>query len=179
MFALLNLTGERRASAGPSRGSIIPALACSRDLDAVGERWSTLETASYAPFRLIVATVTEVSVFTRSARLPHRVPLATSLYCSSSLGDDTVTEPRRSLFAGLLATSSDPWHAQDRLHQHAWPDRRHLSVLMSRTDAATVSRTEVVLDAERVSMRYAAVIDGWPAAIAAPPLTLSRGRMAA
>ena len=95
------------------------------------------------------------------------------LFCSSSLGDDRVLQPRRELFRHLLATERDPFQAQDRLHRHAWPDRRHLSVLMSRTDACTVSRTEVRLEAGSVEMRYRPLVDGWPGPATARALSLA------
>jgi hypothetical protein len=84
------------------------------------------------------------------------------VFSSSSLGDDLVAAPRAALFETLMAAERDPWRAQDRFHQHAWPDRRHLSVLMSRVNACTVSRTEVVLSAERVEMTYRPLVEGWP-----------------
>ena len=68
------------------------------------------------------------------------------------------------LFGRLLLGAADPWQAQTRLHHHAWPDRRHLSVMMSRVDARTVSQTEVMLSPAEVTLAYRPVVEGWPAA---------------
>lgn len=47
---------------------------------------------------------------------------------------------------------------------------------MSRHDACTVSRTEIVLTRDGGVMRYAAILDGWPAGVAVPPITLAHDR---
>jgi hypothetical protein len=47
---------------------------------------------------------------------------------------------------------------------------------MSRADACTVSRTEIVLTGESSEMRYAALCDGWPVGVAVPPLRLEQRR---
>jgi hypothetical protein len=83
------------------------------------------------------------------------------------------------LFDELLARESDPWRAQDRLHQHCWPDRRHVSVLMSRATACTVSRTVVVIADEATTMSYAPVIDGWIGPVTEARLTRVRTLLAA
>jgi hypothetical protein len=104
---------------------------------------------------------------------------APAVLATSSLGDVLVAGPRCELFGSLLASSATSWQAQDRFHGHAWPDRRHLSVLMSRPDACTVSRTEIVLTRDRSDLRYAAIHDGWPAGVAMPGIALAHRRAAA
>ena len=103
----------------------------------------------------------------------HRAPVC---FASSGLGDHLV-EVRLPLFERIVASEvarvrdGDPdggVHAerdalaalQDSFHAHAWPDRRHVSVMMHRDAARTVSTTavEVVRDPwtgrARVRMDY-------------------------
>ena len=180
-FALLNVS--RAGSSGGhcgdliSRGAVIPFLAASCDLDDVVDRfadgpaqWNCL------PFQVLVASCERVLLLRPRGSVALEPPAIVS---TSSLGDDLVEGPRRELFDSLLRSSQTAWHAQDRLHQHAWPDRRHLSVLMSRVDACTVSRTEMIVHHDRVEMRYAALVDGWPAGVAAPGARLDCLRHAA
>ena len=170
VFALLSVGGARTPGTGVSRGLVIPRIAHASSIAEVEACWRALDTTGMAPFRLVAASR---SCLWSAVCNEHGTRLAATraaitrgdahLFTSSSLGDHLVVDSRRALFANLLATEADPWRAQDRLHQHAWPDRRHLSVLMSRVDACTVSRTEVRVADDLALMRYAAIIDGWPA----------------
>jgi hypothetical protein len=49
---------------------------------------------------------------------------------------------------------------------------------MSRSDACTVSRTEILLTRQGAEMRYAALRDGWPVGVAAPPIRIVHRRAA-
>jgi hypothetical protein len=123
-----------------------------------------LDLEQFAPFRLAVVSAHEIALFewdgTTAAMMQSALGMA-EIVSSSSLGDHLVEEPRRELFDQLLTAHADPWRAQDHLHQHSWPDRRHVSVLMSRPLARTVSRTVVVMEAAGATMCYAPVVDGW------------------
>jgi hypothetical protein len=179
-FALLNATTRGKLPAGPaaiSRGAVIPSLIGARDIDEVERRFIN-GPASWPclPFTLVVATRDRVTVLTPNGSTAAEMPV---VFSSSTLGDDLVDGPRRDLFDHLLATSASAWEAQTRLHQHAWPDRRHLSVLMSRADACTVSRTEIIVSSDRCTMQYAAILDGWPAGVTPGAVTLDRRREAA
>jgi hypothetical protein len=177
-LALLNASGPPGSAEGRSRGTVIPALTSSATLDELEARWSTLDLTGVAPFTLVAATMNRLVTFQhlRTAAPVHLCTHAPFVATSSSLGDDLVRGPRQTLFAQLLTNAVDPWAAQSRFHQHTWPDRRHLSVLMSRPDACTVSRTEVILTAGRIDMRYAAIVDGWPAAVSPSPSSLTTRR---
>jgi hypothetical protein len=166
-WALMNLNRDgTRLPQTPrvSRGQIIPMLAEAADLARARQLFAGLPLHRFAPFRLLAVDGDERSIWEWNGerasfdRRPLRDP---EIFCSSSLGDDQVEAPRRALFRALLAEHSDPWRAQDQLHQHTWPDRRHISVLMSRPDAATVSRTVVVLTPMVASLSYAPIWDGW------------------
>jgi hypothetical protein len=179
-FALLNASGPW-AGAGlsdelVSRGAIIPYLAQAIDIDEVERRFRSGPACwPCRPFKLLVASLDRVVMLSPSAGVDIDPPFVVA---TSGLGDQLVDGPRRAVFADLLRTSASAWEAQDRLHQHVWPDRRHLSALMSRPDACTVSRTTILLTRERGEMRYCAIVDGWPSGVAAQPLTIGRRRAA-
>jgi hypothetical protein len=181
-FVLLNVSAPGWKRTGRdhelvTRGAVIPYLAASADIEDVERRFvSGPARWPCRPFKLLVASIDRLVLLTPLGSIDLEAPLVLS---TSSLGDDLVEGPRRTLFADLLASSATAWQAQDRLHQHAWPDRRHVSALMRRADACTVSRTEMVLGREGVEMRYAVLCDGWPAGIAAAPKRLARLRTAA
>jgi hypothetical protein len=162
-LAVLNVDGHRRTSSLLSRGLVIPMLAGCRSVAEVVERWSTLDTSVFAPFRLLAVSrdlVAECSPFTDA---PAIGPLRRAqLFASSSLGDAEVEPLRAALFGRILMQDRDPWLAQTRLHQHAWPDRRDVSVMMSRVDACTVSQTEILLSRDEASLTYRPVVEGWP-----------------
>jgi hypothetical protein len=177
-FALLNAASTPASSADRlvTRGAIIPALAGAGDIDqaerlfASGPRhWPC------RPFKLMIASLERVVVLSPQGVCEIALP---AVLATSGLGDALAEAPRRQLFDELLRSSASPWQAQDRLHQHAWPDRRHLSVLMSRVDACTVSRTEMVIARDSSTLRYAAIHDGWPAGVAVPPVKICRRRVA-
>lgn len=162
-FALLNADGPRTGPGSPSRDTLIPALAGAASLAELETGWRAIDTTGFAPFRLIAVSTREIAVFARGCLEPSITPVGRAqVFCSSSLGDALVEGPRRGLLLQLLREAPDPWMAQARFHHHAWPDRRHLSVMMSRTDACTVSCTEIILAPGRVTMHYRPVVDGWP-----------------
>ena len=164
-LVVLNVDGQRRPPGLISRGTLIPLLAGCRSLDDVLEAWKTLDVTAFAPFRLLAVTRQAFAMCTPGLQGPVVSGVGrTQVFASSALGDALVEPLRRDLFAGLLRTEPDLWAAQTRFHQHAWPDRRHLSVMMARVDACTVSRTEVLLTPSAVSLSYCPIIDGWPMA---------------
>jgi len=176
-FALLNVSAPwPPAGDGPitTRGAIIPYLAPAADLEDAERRFvSGPARWPCRPFTLLVASCDRLLLMSPQGTVELDAPLVLS---TSSLGDALVEGPRRALFANLLSSSATAWQAQDRLHQHAWPDRRHVSALMSRPDACTVSRTEMVVTRDGAEMRYAALVDGWPVGVAAPPMRVARLR---
>lgn len=167
VWALVNLNrGGTLMPRAPrtSRGHVIPALVGASGLIDARRRCERLDLQQFAPFRLLAVTSDELAFCVwdgqriETAQTLLRTP---QILSSSSLGDHVVDLPRAELFDCLLARHVDQWRAQDHLHQHAWPDRRHLSVLMSRPTARTVSRTVVLMSANTATMSYAPVVDGW------------------
>ena len=76
---------------------------------------------------------------------------------SWSLGDAYVDVPRRRLFRRFMADrGGDRLDAQRRYHRHRWPRRPDVSVMMSRSDARTVSQTVVDVTPGSVAMDYKA-----------------------
>jgi hypothetical protein len=132
-----------------------------RSIASVIDAANGLRLASFAPFTLIVVqsgmtlSLTSLDARPRWRRFAARRPY---LFTSSSLGDARVIGPRRRLFKRMIARSRSSLTAQRAFHQHAWPARPDISVLMSRDDAATVSRTIVDIDSNAVSMAYAPLV---------------------
>jgi hypothetical protein len=188
VLCLLNATNRDlaalpRPGALRSRGEIIPSLL---DCVAVGEaigRAARLDCTEFPPFRLVAAGRTHVGVLASSGRIPtvQRVsPIRKPfLITSSGLGDELVDRPRRALFREFLRTSESPHLAQNRFHTHQWPDRAHLSVLMSRADARTVSRTIVELGADFARMTYFALTEAPTPQQPAGSMTLELSRRGA
>lgn len=160
-LTLLNVNPPRGANdtdygSRRSRGTVIPRLLSSPTLEIAARRATMLDADDYAPFRLILTDAREVAEIVadgaslRLTRLgPLRGPL---LWTSSGLGDALVEAPRRQLFDAMV---TDP-QQQDAFHRHAWPDRLHVSVCMSRPDARTVNHTVIERRPDTVTLRY------WP-----------------
>jgi hypothetical protein len=157
--ALLNVNrlGGEKLVRRESRGRIVPSLLhCNRVNDAI-QAAGRLQPARYPPFRLVIIDGRQwgevlsdgqrIDVVTRPF---DGTPL---VFTSSSLGDDLVHLPRRRLFERMVRRTP---HRQDEFHLHAWPDRPHLSVNMSRRDARTVSRTVIEVTADAATMGYVA-----------------------
>jgi hypothetical protein len=162
--ALLNRTPSspaHRGDAPRSRGAIIPPLLAHARLgDAIDDALS-LDVQAFAPFTLVIVQGWFVAAITSNGRA-----LATDcdslreprLWTSSSLGDDVVVGPRRALFERVLDGSRGTWSRGQRwFHDHQWPERREISVMMSRPDARTVSRTTVELSPWSVALHYEAL----------------------
>jgi len=140
-----------------SRGSIIPALLRCRSIESVVHAANRLRLARFAPFTLVIVQNRLVLSMTSVDGQGEWRSFATSqprLFTSSSLGDERVAGPRRRLFERMVERSRFPLAAQLAFHRHAWPARPEISVLMSRDDAATVSRTIVDVDARSIRMAY-------------------------
>jgi hypothetical protein len=158
-MVLLN-RGRRRVRAEEtrlrSRGTIIPSLLRYSRLETIVAHARRLEPA-FAPFTLLAMSGGMVAVLRNR---PHGVTArsvriaAPLLFTSSSLGDRVVHAPRRALFDRLVGASPDPLVGQMRFHQHVWRSRPEISVCMSRSDAATVSRSRLDIGAGGIRLEY-------------------------
>ena len=59
--------------------------------------------------------------------------------------------------------SSDRRQGQLLFHQHQWVNKREISVLMEREDAATVSRTVVDINRRGAALEYESILPCRPA----------------
>jgi hypothetical protein len=75
-------------------------------------------------------------------------------FTSSSLGDELAARWRAPLFATLVERGANRLEDQATFHRHRWNERPELSVLMNRSDAATVSITTIDVTDRRIHMRY-------------------------
>ena len=147
-----------RAMDRASRGSIVPTmLACASVDEALGVA-HTLDPTRFPPFRLVMLddfALAELRSDGQQLTEMHDTMGSQPLFFTSSgLGDHLVEEPRRKLFDVMLGAAANPVARQAEFHRHAWPDRSHLSVCMSRPDARTVSHTTVEIEPQRVTLAY-------------------------
>jgi hypothetical protein len=164
-LALLNYNPRRRLDAfelarRESRGRVIPSLLhCSEVQEAVGLACD-LDPAQFAQFRLVMIDGDDwAQVVSNGWELDTTsgsfdgAPL---MFTSSGLGDELVEHPRRELFDRMVCTADACPRRQDSFHAHQWPDRQHLSVMMSRADARTVSQTVVEVGNDLARLTYVA-----------------------
>jgi hypothetical protein len=160
-FVLLNRTPDTRSrpvKGRQSRGTIIPPLLAHERLHNVIEQAMTIEPRDFEPFRLIALQgLTLASIASDGRRLSCAFmdtarPL---LFTSSSLGDARAEIARHDLFDRMVVNARGGWRqGQSRFHRHQWRRRPEISVVMSRPDARTVSRTVVVATTHLMKMRY-------------------------
>jgi uncharacterized protein with NRDE domain len=140
-----------------SRGVIIPHVLNGRSITETVDAALSLDAREFAPFRLLLLDGRDVYVVSSCA---EGLTCATGLLASpmmltgSALGDFVVETPRRRLFDRLIAASPSLRDGQTSFHQHQWADRRDISVLMQRQDAATVSRTSITVSHDGASIEY-------------------------
>jgi len=160
--AVLNRHIDAYASkALTTRGVLVrAALECSSVVAAV-ESVRTLGVDRFLPFRLILAQARHLAMVAGNGR--ELADAACSLteprmFTASSLGDVIVDGPRRRLFECLIESMRDPLDGQRLFHRHQWTDKRDISVLMARDDAATVSRTIVDVNERGIALEYESLV---------------------
>lgn len=164
IFAILNrnLPGFTSSPDAISRGEIIPSLLHADAVEEAVDCACELNLSRYSPFRLLMldaARLVELLWDGYSPEIRHHDLDGPLMFTSSGLGDSLVDAPRRQLFDSTLAARPTP-SRQDSFHHHTWPDRRHLSVWMSRADARTVSITTVELGEQRIHLSYQPAKEG-------------------
>ena len=159
-----------------SRGDIIPSLIHLGSAHAVAAAVHAMDLSRFAPFRLVAAevptpdsppTIAEIRWDRRTvASAWHRAP---ACFASSGLGDELV-QCRLPLFQEMFAQTpaDDHLSVQDEFHAHVWPDRPHLSVLMTRADARTVSTTSATVTRDPWTGRASVAMAYTPFAQARP-----------
>jgi hypothetical protein len=145
-------------SAPLSRGTILPLLLHCNSLRSAERVALDLNGDCFAPFQLVVATRTEVSVIRGGGGVTttkdHFNIVRPMMFTSSGLGDALVEGPRRQLFDEMCPASRCRPEQQDLFHRHSWPNASHLSVCMRRGDAHTVSHTVIELRNETAVITY-------------------------
>ncbi len=150
-----------------SRGTIIPGLLDSQGIEDVVDRLSQMDVERFAPFRLLAIDLVgdeDGNVSPRMLILDWtRQELAVETHLdgpvclvSSGLGDAEVS-PRLELFGEMVVEAGLSIENQDAYHEHNWPGRPEISVMMSRDEASTESVTAVecrVSEDEPVRMHY-------------------------
>jgi Transport and Golgi organisation 2 len=157
--ALLNRSGTRHRPrvSPPSRGSIVPALLSCGSIARALDLYDTLDVGQFEPFRIVMAHRSNVAVLASDrAHLPAELfsLVRPVMFTSSSLGDAVVEAPRRRLFEQLVLGGDDWLDGQFQFHRHRWARRPEISVQMSRPDAATVSRTTILVSSRNIDLQY-------------------------
>lgn len=156
-LALINWHRIKREPAGKlqSRGRIIPHLIGAAAGRAVGRDLRRMSLRQVRPFRLISIdpareTVTEWQWnLTALTARKHRWQIAH--WFSSGCDEVEAAKQRKKIcIASSLGTAS----SLRKLHASHLPKRGPFSICMHRPDAATVSHTEVVATAKRITLRY-------------------------
>lgn len=178
IMTLLNVHTEITSGASPafpmkSRGTIIPSLLPCNSLELAIKTTAALDPIDFPPFRLLILDVNHLCEVVSNGASIHIHPVTAIdrpfFFTSSGLGDHLVDPPRRALFESESRNGKFSPAVQDSFHRHTWADRPHLSVLMNREDARTVSRTTIELSPRDVSMKYEPI----PATSPPPIVTMS------
>lgn len=153
-----NLPALNRATPPTSRGTIIPRVLSGRDLGGALALARELDLPQFEPFRLVLVDHEQfVELVWAGGRFEVGQPAALReplFFTSSGLGDDLVSNPRRTLFEQVMTADVDRAAAQDAFHRHVWPDRGPASVWMTRNEARTVSLTVIQLCPHEVQFDY-------------------------
>lgn len=166
--ALLNRHAAQQPDARSvcSRGLIVrDALACD-SLESARQAVLALEAAAFQPFRLVLVHNRRIALVAGDSREFASVAAALDqpyMFTASSFGDMLVDSPRRRLFECLMSDPDRRHQGQRLFHRHQWIDKRDISVLMERGDAATVSRTVVDVTAGSVALEYESLLPWRPA----------------
>jgi len=165
--ALLNRHAARPAAARSfvSRGLIVRGTLACDSLDAARDAVLAFDAVDFQPFRLVLVQDRRIVLVAGDGREFGSVESALDapyMFTASSLGDVFVDSPRRRLFDCLMSDPNRRHQGQRLFHRHQWIDKRDISVLMEREDAATVSRTVVDVTAQAVALEYESLIPGRP-----------------
>ncbi|HJZ71594.1 MAG TPA: NRDE family protein [Vicinamibacterales bacterium] len=166
--ALLNRHRGPRPITGScsSRGAIVGRALSFDSLAAAVTSVRELDATRFQPFSLVLVQQREIVLIASDSReVGHAASTLERphMFTASSLGDFFVAAPRRRLFDCLMDHGGDRLRGQSLFHRHQWTDKRAISVLMERDDAATVSRTTVDVDQRGVALEYESLIPCRPA----------------
>lgn len=156
---------QGRPESGPrrSRGEIVPMLLGCQSVREALDLGVSVDPSLYPPFSLVMVEEGRIAVLGSDGKnlgvAQHGRPDRPVMFTSSSLGEQVAEPVRRALFSEMMDAADDWLEVQQRFQSHTWPDRTHVSVLMSRPDARTVSQTTVELRRQSVWMAYSVVAE--------------------
>lgn len=140
-----------------SRGIIVPKLLAAKNAVESAALLQEVDATEYRPFKVFMIERYRWCMAQSDGETIYihdvRANIQPLMFASSGLGDELVDGPRRDMFNEIIAHQQFTPEVQDAFHCHQWEDRKHLSVLMSRAEAHTVSRTTIEL-AARAEMAY-------------------------
>jgi len=171
-LALLNWHRIEREPAHKitSRGQVVSELAVKLDSHDVADGLKNLRLKEIRPFRLVAIVPKEKAVaewrwnLERLSEYKH--PWSIQHWFSSGFDEAKAESMRRRICEKTAADDIDRLRG---LHRSHLPERGPFSICMHRTNAATVSYTEVTVENRNVTMRY----KPGPPCLASPTVTKS------
>jgi Transport and Golgi organisation 2 len=149
-----------REESQTTRGRIVPSVLAADSLQSALTRAHALDATEFEPFLLVLAQHNRIALLAADGRMLTSAGGAIDrplMFTASALGDFLVQEPRRRLFESFMDDRASWLAAQSRFHRHQWPERRDISVLMQRADAATVSRTGIDATPDGITLWYESI----------------------
>ncbi len=134
-----------------SRGVIVPQLLVAASVAEAQPLLRPFAVATFAPWTVVLADEGCHAAWRWDGNDLHELP-AVRCWSSSGLGDQRVEGPRLAQWQRLCRTL-DPEAAQDAWHASREGAEPWTWVLMRRDDARTVSRSEVLVEADGVRLR--------------------------
>jgi hypothetical protein len=156
-FALINWYARPGISQAISRGLIIPALLEAKSAGAAGLRLNRLPLERMNPFRLMIFSVRERSLWewrSDRAQLDGKCLSWRRRHWFSSGFDEARANLLRARTCRVLETETASPASLRRLHRSHHPRPGAFSICMHRTDACTVSCTELEVTENSATMRY-------------------------
>jgi len=159
ILALLNKNSPTEMKKEFSRGTLIPSLIHSDSLRTARSRLETMDLEGRLPFTLVMIGQHErrlVEAVWNGHRLQHGDrPWATRHWFSSSVSDDDATRVRGrtcEVFHKYLVLSPESLRELHRSHS---PGPGAFSICMHRTNATSVSYSEIRIDGDEAAFSYA------------------------
>lgn len=158
-LALLNRSDGVLPPSPGSRGRLIPRLMVARDPDDLASRLLREPLRDLPPFSLasywLEPARAELAVWDGRYLAVERLDPAGGMLCSSGLGDGRAAAERAARLAEARARS-ERWEFDElrAFHRSHEPEPSAWSVCMHRSDAGTVSYTELSLSPAGVRLRY-------------------------
>lgn len=142
-----------------SRGEVVSSVGAADGRDFVNAALAELPLAKMNPFRLIGIFPAAQEIFEWRWNLKKLIckkrPWKPQQWISSGFDEPKAHRIRSAAFRQALALSPSGSIGRLRnLHRSHVPDCGPFSICMHRSDAATVSSTEITLSSRRVTMRY-------------------------